>query len=58
MVGLGLQQGHHALGKIVIFTDTGAVLLETAIVELAAVPLFAGFEDYEATSIGFPEKRR
>ena len=58
VVGLNLQQGHHAFGEVVEFLDAGAEILMNAVVELAAIAVIPGFEYHEVAAVFFPVHHR
>ncbi len=58
MVGLNLQQGHHAFGEVVEFLDPGAEHLMNPVIELAAVVVGSGLEHNEVAAIFFPVSHR
>ena len=54
MIGLDLQQGYHAFGEVIEFLDAGAEHLVYAVVKLAAIVVFSGFEYHEVAAVFFP----
>ena len=58
VVSLQSQQRKGAFCEIVVFRNTGAVLLAVAIIELGCIAVFIRFHDYEMAFSLFPVECR